>query len=498
VEQTTIRVHPAFTVGDVDQRLFGGFLEHLGRAVYGGVHDPGSTLADAHGNRTDVLDALDRLGLTTMRWPGGNFASGYHWRDGVGPAASRPTVRDPAWRSIEPNAFGTHEFLDLAERAGWTPMVAVNLGTGTPEEAADWVEYTNATGGTRWAEARIANGRATPWGVPLWCLGNEMDGPWQIGHVPAEVYGQRAQQAAMQMKLVDPTIETVVCGSSTPDLPTFGTWDRQVLEVVGDQADYVSVHRYVGNMDGDLEDYLAVGGSVDLLIDQVDAVCRSVQAASRSAHRAWLCFDEWNVWYRDFEMDGGWTRAPHLLEEVYDLADALAVAQFLMSFIRHADVVKIANLAQVVNVIAPLLTRDDGLLVQSIFHPFRMISDRRTGRSLRVSVDGPVVRSRRYGSVPMVDAAAIVEGDELHAFFVNRSPSAAAPVRLEVPGASLATGEAELLTGGAPDAANGWDRIDAVVPVPFDLPVAADGTGRWELPPHSFLAASVRLDGRHR
>jgi alpha-N-arabinofuranosidase len=491
MQPTTITLHPAFNVGAVDERVFGGFLEHLGRAVYEGVHDPGSIHADEHGNRTDVLAALDRLRMTAMRWPGGNFVSGYHWRDGIGPAHQRPVVREAAWKSVEPNTFGTHEFLDLAERAGWTSMLAVNLGTGTPQEAADWVEYTNAPTGTRWADERAANGRSEPWRVPLWCLGNEMDGPWQLGHMPADAYGRLAQQAAMQMKLVDPTIETIACGSSQVESPTYATWDRQVLEIVGDHADYLSVHRYVGNLAGDVDDYLAVGALIDRQIQQADAMCRTVQASSRRRKRAYLCFDEWNVWYRALEMDGGWQRAPHLLEETYDLADALVVAQFLMSFIRHADVVKIANLAQVVNVIAPLLTRGDDLLVQTIYHPFRMISDRRSGTSLRVASDGPVVGTRRHRTTPMVDVAAIAHDDAVHLFALNRSTSQAAPVHVDHLGWPPARVTGELLTGSTPEATNTFDEPQVVQPVEFDA-VSIDGhRSSFEVPPHSFVALTL-------
>jgi len=489
---TTVTVHPSFPVDEVDPRVFGGFLEHLGRAVYGGVYDPGSPLADGHGCRTDVLEALGGMHLTTMRWPGGNFASAYHWLDGIGPPGTRPVVREPAWRSAETNAFGTHEFLDLAERVGWVPMLAVNLGTGTPEEAADWVEYCNARVGTRWADRRAAEGRATPWGVPLWCLGNEMDGSWQLGHVPADEYGRRAQQAAMQMKLVDPSIETVVCGSSMVDSATYGTWDRTALEIVGEHADYISLHRYVGNMAGDLEDYLATGRALDLQIEDMAAVCRSVRASTRARRTVRLCFDEWNVWYRNFEMDGGWRQAPALLEESYDLADAVVAAQFLLSFIRHADSVKVANLAQVVNVIAPVLTRDDGVLLQTIYHPFRMIAERGTGTALQVATDGPTVDVRTNGRTPVVDAAAVLDGATLHLFAVNRSPDRAAPVRFQVPGGRITPSDGELLAGPSPDASNTWDAPAAVVPVSVDLEGVPDGV-QFELPPHSVLACTVQV-----
>jgi alpha-N-arabinofuranosidase len=372
MDTTRITLHTSFRVGEVDPRIFGGFLEHMGRAVYEGVYDPGSRHADPDGCRGDVLAALRGLRFTAMRYPGGNFASGYHWMDGIGPREHRPSVRDLAWQSVEPNRFGTEEFLRLCRNMAWTPMLTVNLGTGTPEEARNWVEYCNCPAGTRFADMRAAAGSREPHHVKLWCLGNEMDGPWQLGHVPADQYAIRAQQAAKMMKDTDRSVELVACGTCGTGMPTYMEWDRQVLEHLGDSADYVSLHRYVGDATRDTEDYLAVSGSIDRQIEDMDAACRFVQAKRRSAKRAYLCFDEWNVWYKNGETDGRGKFAPHLVEEVYDLQDALVVAEFLNSFLRHADSVKIANLAQIVNVIAPLQTQGDRLLVQSTFHPFAM------------------------------------------------------------------------------------------------------------------------------
>ena len=359
MDSTRIHLHTRYQIGQVDQRIFGGFLEHIGRAVYQGVYEPESRHADAAGFRGDVLSALRLLRMTAMRYPGGNFASGYHWMEGVGPRADRPTVRELAWRSLEPNTFGTDEYLALCRKMDWTPMITVNLGTGTPEEARNWVEYCNCPTGSRYADLRAKNGSPEPYGVDLWCLGNEMDGPWQLGHVPADQYAIRAQQAAKMMKDVDKSLELVVCGSCTVGLPTYMEWDRQVLEHVGDLADYISLHRYVGNPKHDTPDYLAISNAIDTQIEEMDAVCRFVQAKRRSAKRAYLCFDEWNVWYKNHEMDGAGKFAPPLVEERYNLEDALVVAAFLHSFLRHADVLKIANLAQIVNVIAPLITRGD-------------------------------------------------------------------------------------------------------------------------------------------
>ncbi len=495
MKPTTITLHTSHVVGPVDPRIFGGFLEHMGRAVYQGVYDPESQHADANGLRRDVLDALGRLNLSVVRYPGGNFASGYHWVDGVGPVEQRPAVRELAWQSVEPNRFGTDEYVALCRRMKWEPMLTVNLGTGTPEEARNWVEYCNSPTGTKYADLRASHGNAQPYGIRLWCLGNEMDGPWQMGAVPAEHYAIRAQQAAMQMKLVDKSVETVVAGSCSPGMATYMEWDRQVLEYMGDSADYISLHRYVGNRKNDTPDFLAVTNAIDRQIEEVDAVCRFVQAKRRGKKRAYLCMDEWNVWYKNMQMDGRGTFAPHLLEEVYNLEDALVVGGFLHSFVRHADVLKIANLAQLVNVIAPVLTDGDRLLVQSIFHPFAMFASRRDGVALRIAADGPDYESATNGAVRYVDASAIRGEGKLHVFLTNRSESEAAPVIVNLGGARIRScASAELLTGPDAKAVNAYDAPDAVRPQPFKEVKIKSGEARVELPPLSLLAATFTLE----
>jgi len=440
------------------------------------------------------MEALRRLRMTAMRYPGGNFASGYHWQDGVGPRERRPCIRELAWQSIEPNEFGTDEYIKLCRKMGWTPMLTINLGTGSPEEARDWVEYCNCPPGSRYADMRAANGAREPYGVRLWCLGNEMDGEWQLGHVPARDYAIRAQQAAKMMKDADRSIELVACGSCSPGMRTYMEWDREVLEYLGDLADYVSLHRYVGNPSGDTADYLAVTNSIDRQIEEMDAACRYVQALRRSNKRAWLCFDEWNVWYKNHEADGRGVRAPRLLEEVYNLEDALVCAGFLMSFLRHADCVRIANLAQVVNVIAPLLTRGDELLVQSIFHPFEMVSSRRSGVSLAPVVSGPCYEAKSYGRTTYVDAAAILGDGVLHVFASNRHLADPAPVRVELADRPLESlRNAELLAGPGPKAANSFDEPDLVAARPFESVRFGGGAAMFELPPLSFAALSLAL-----
>jgi alpha-N-arabinofuranosidase len=491
---TTLHLHSRHQVGAVDPRIFGGFLEHMGRAVYEGVYDPRSRHADEDGCRKDVLSALKELQMTAMRYPGGNFASGYHWLDGVGPGAKRPTIRELAWQSIETNQFGTDEYIRLCRKMGWTPMLSVNLGTGTPEEARNWVEYCNCPAGTRYADLRVAHGSATPHGVKLWCLGNEMDGPWQLGHVPADQYAIRAQQAAKMMKDTDKGIEVVACGSCGIGLGSYMEWDRTVLEHLGDAADYISLHRYVGNQANDTPDYLAVTNSIDRQIEEMDAACKFVQARRKSRKRAYLCFDEWNVWYKNMQMDGEGKRAPHLIEEVYNLEDALVVAGFLHSFVRHADCVKIANIAQIVNVIAPVLTRGDEMLVQSIFHPFAMFSRRRQGVSLKVALDGPAYEGKTNGPTPFVDASAILDGDRLQVFLTNRSVDTPAPVCVRLADCAVdAVKSVEILTGPGPKAANSYETPGVVRAQPFDGITVTDGAARGVLPPLSLLAATLSI-----
>ena len=488
---TRISFHSRFHRGPVDSRIFGGFLEHMGRAVYEGVYQPDSPRADENGNRADVLAELATLQMTAMRYPGGNFASGYHWQDGIGPRPARPVVRELAWNSIETNQFGTEEFLAMCQQMGWTPMLTVNLGTGTPEEARNWVEYCNAPAGTRYADMRPG----PPHNVKLWCLGNEMDGPWQLGHVPAEQYAIRAQQAAKMMKDVDPDLELVACGTCSPALDTYLQWDRTVLEHLGAYADYISLHRYVKNEENDPANFLAVTNSIDQQIEEMDAVCRYVQGRHRSKKRAYLCFDEWNVWYKNMEMDGRGKRAPHLIEEIYNLEDALVVAGFFNSFIRHADVLKIANIAQIVNIIAPIQTRDDDLLVQSIFYPFAMMSARREGNSLQLDIDGPGYESQAYGKAAYIDASAIHGAGIVHLFLTNRHLTEAMTVRVEMlDGALTALLNGELLTGTDVKAANSWENKEVIRPIPFSEAHFDAGLLEVTLPATSFTALTISVD----
>lgn len=485
-------------IAPVDARLFGGLLEHLGRAVYEGVFDPSSRHADADGFRSDVLDALAALRFTAMRYPGGNFVSGYNWRDGVGKRELRSARFDWAWTSREPNTFGTDEFMSLSQRMGWTPMLAVNLGRGRPDEARALVEYCNGPTGTREGDRRARNASVDPYGVGLWCLGNEMDGWWQLGHVSADKYVARAKEAAQLMRSVDPAIETVVCGSSDPGMPSYPSWDRTVLSGLGEDADYLSVHRYARNFRRDSQTFLAFGIAVDRHIEELDAICIEAQRRSGSAKRMYLSVDEWNVWYRALWPIGWGRRAPHLLEETYNLEDALVVAGFLNSFIRHADIVKIANLAQIVNVAAPIRTRGDALLLQSIYYAFRMFSTRRDGVALRVACSGPTYGNRKYGQVPFLDASAILGGDRLHLFVINRSLDSTAPIQIDLSGPTITgVADAELLSGPDAKAKNTFAAPNVVVASPFAGLRTSAASAEAEIPPLSLLAATLSLAPSH-
>ena len=496
--QAILHLHSQYTIDRVDDRIFGGFIEHLGRCVYQGVYEPDHPLSDSNGLRSDVKEALDDMGVTTVRYPGGNFVSGYHWEDGVGPADSRPAVKELAWQSKESNRFGTDEFLTLCQSMNWQPMLAVNLGTGTPEEARNWVEYCNGEPGTRHADRRVANGHSAPRKVPLWCLGNEMDGPWQLGHAPVGEYCNRARMAGKMMKDFDPGIELVACGSSAPQMPTFLEWDQTVMQELGaGLADYISLHRYVGNADGDTADYLALSKSIDQQIESVNAAAVVASNIRRSPRRTYLCFDEWNVWYRargGKYSDGRGQFAPPLLEEDYNFEDALVVAAFLMSFIRHADMVKIANLAQLVNVIAPIKTGPDGVLKQAIFDAFRMLSSRRGGVSLQQSIESESYDSASHGSVAYLDSAVTLDGRELTVFATNRHLDQ--PLQLSIQCADRTIGQfssGEILSHSDVNAVNSWEEPNLVRSEQFDSVSIKQGKATIELPKHSFVAVTLLL-----
>jgi alpha-L-arabinofuranosidase len=485
------------TIAPIDKNLFGSFLEHLGRAIYEGIYDPGSKLSDANGFRKDVLDEIKKMGVPIIRYPGGNFVSGYNWLDGVGPKKDRPVVLDRAWNAIESNQFGTNEFMQWCKLAGTEPLMGLNLGTGTPEQAAALVEYCNSDKGTEWSDLRRKHGFADAYRVRNWCLGNEMDGPWQIGHMTATEYGLKAQDAARQMRAVDPSLQLIACGSSGPMMPTYLEWDREVLEQCYEYVDGLSLHRYFGNTPeetgGDSEKFVALNLTMDKQIAESLAVCDLVRGHKRSPKKLWLSFDEWNVWYRARDraaMDGKRQEAPHSLEEIYNLEDALLVGGIVNTLLRNADRVRISCLAQLVNVIAPIMTNANGMFRQTIYYPYAWALQYAKGESLNVMVQSPTYEPAHMDPVPYLDVAATLDKNngQTSVFILNRDLAKARQVEIvwedSVPGRVV---NSSVLTGDDLKAVNSFDMPQKVQPQAFDKPSTSGGKTKLEVPARSYV-----------
>ncbi|HUK47924.1 MAG TPA: alpha-N-arabinofuranosidase [Terriglobales bacterium] len=497
-EPSRIFIDSRRTVAPLDANVFGSFLEHLGRAIYEGIYDLGNKVSDANGFRTDVANEIKKLGVPIIRYPGGNFVSGYNWLDGVGPKKDRPVVLDKAWNTIESNQFGTNEFMTWCKLVGTEPLMGLNLGTGTPEQAAALLEYCNVEKGTEWSDLRRKHGYAEPYNVKHWCLGNEMDGPWQIGHMTAGEYGMKAQDAARQMRYVaqDPALKLIACGSSGPLMPTYLEWDREVLEQCYEWVDGLSLHRYFGNTPeetgGSSEKFVALNLTMDRQIEETLAVCDLVRGHKRSPKQLWLSFDEWNVWYRERTGDavnGHRKEAPHLLEEIYNLEDALLVGGLVNTLLRHADRIKIACLAQLVNVIAPIMTNENGLFLQTIYYPYSWALHYAKGDVLNVLVQAPTYQVEKMDPVPYIDAAATVNpaNGETALFILNRDLSRARTV--EVVWEDRAPGQiasALVLTGDDLKAVNSFAAPQNVKPQPFQKPSTTNARTRLEVPARSY------------
>jgi len=466
-----IALDPERTVGRIHPRVFGNFIEHLGRGIYGSIYAPGHAEADAQGYRRDTVAAIRRLAPTVLRYPGGNFVSGYHWRDGIGPAEKRPARRELAWGGMETNHFGTVEFMHLCRMTGAEPYMCVNLGSGTPEEAADWLEFCNGTNGTE--PARLRQGE--PYGIKLWGLGNEMYGPWQMGQKSAHDYALIARETAKLMRLIDRGVELVACGYERgPD------WNITVLHELADKVEHLALHCYMGTDD------FAVAMAQPLLLEHmtranaglVDLVLRE----RRLNKRIGIAWDEWNVWYR-VQGDGG-------LEETYNLRDALAIAGCLHAFFRCADVVTLCNLAQLVNVIAPIRTEDGGVWLQTIFHPLQRLAAVAGATALDARVQcetySATIDNFRFGwkvDVPWLDVAAMLgpDGREVTLSVVNRHHDSAVEAEIAFPGGLPSEVAVWELYGDDPLAANGPDAPARVAP--RERTAAFDG--RWSFPPAS-------------
>jgi alpha-N-arabinofuranosidase len=497
-----LTLEPSFRVGAVDPRVFGTFVEHMGRCVYTGIYEPEHASADHAGFRGDVLDLVRELGPTTVRYPGGNFVSGYRWEDGVGPVSERPRRLDLAWRTVESNEVGVDEFTAWCRRAGLDPILAVNLGTRGVQEAADLLEYCNHPEGTALSDLRRSHGAKEPHAVKTWCLGNELDGHWQVGHKTASEYGRLAAETARAMRMVDPAIELVACGSSNSQMPTFGTWEAEVLQQCYDLVDYVSLHTYYDPHSTDRDSFLASSLDLEQMIESIVATADHVGARVRSRRRLRLSVDEWNVWHqsRFLGHDGLLYDDPDpaLIEDVYDVHDAVVVGSLLITLLRHADRIGIACQAQLVNVIAPIMTRAGGpAWRQTIFHPFAQASRFARGEVLRVE---PRVRRHStadHDDVPLVDAVATWDEDSraLTLLCVNRSQDE--PARLDVEArafAGLRMTEATVLSHEDPSTTNTEEHPDAVRPRPLEHVTVQNGRVDAVLPPVSWTVLRMTAD----
>jgi alpha-N-arabinofuranosidase len=497
-----VSVHRDFKIADIDERIYSAFLEHLGRAVYTGIYEPGHPSADKHGFRSDVLGLVRDLKLPLVRYPGGNFVSAYNWEDGIGPRDSRPVRLDYAWRTRETNAIGTDEFADWCKAAGTEMMLAVNLGSRDLDAARALLEYCNHPSGTYWSDLRIKNGHREPHNVRVWCLGNEMDGPWQVGHKTAYEYGRIANETAKAMRAYDQKLELVVCGSSHSQMPTYPEWEATVLDQCYDAVDHVSLHMYFENYEQDYLNFLAKSLVMDRYIGTVSGVIDYVKAKKRSKHDIHISFDEWNVWYHNRKADHDsftswdWPEAPALLEDVYNVEDVLLCGCLLNTFIRRADRVKIACIAQLVNVIAPIMTETGGKAwKQTTYYPLYYASLHGRGQSLGIAVDVPAYDAKAADDVPYLDAAAVLNDAGTATFFmVNRHPDEALQLDIDMAGfAPSAIAEHIVIDDEDLQATNTAAAPGRVAPKRGKGVAVRDGRIRGKLAPRSYHVLRVNV-----
>ena len=429
METTKLICNKNFTIGNVDPRIFGSFIEHMGRVIYSGIYEPEHPLSDENGFRTDVLQLIRKMGVTAVRYPGGNFVSNYDWRDGVGPSELRPRRLNLPWRSVETTEFGINEFMKWAHKANVTPIFAVNLGTKGIENAAEFLEYCNHKEGTFYSDLRRKNGAQEPYGIHTWCLGNEMDGDWQIGHKTAQEYGRLAQETAKVMKMVDDSIELVSCGSSKSSMETFPDWEETTLNYTYDFVDYIAVHQYYGGQELGTPEFLAQSLNMENYIHTIRAACDVVKARKRSQKTLNISVDEWGVWELPSEEvesqlnNNPWQKSPSISEQIYTMEDALLFASMMMTFLKNADRVKIACQSLITNISACIMVEKGGpAWVQPIYYPFAHMAKYGQGEILLTRQNGPYYQSSKFGKVPYIDSVAVYRKDanEIVLFLVNR------------------------------------------------------------------------------
>ena len=485
-----IKIDTDRKIGQIDPKLYGNFIEHLGRCIEGGIFDEGNPLSDAEGFRKDVLTAVQGLHVPLLRWPGGNFSSNYNWRDGIGPRDSRPPRLEMAWGTVEDNRFGTHEFLDYIEKAGAEPYICANLGTGSWDEAQQWVEYVNSSADTATTRLRRKNGRDKPWKVGIWGLGNEMDGPWQMGHRSAEDYGKFALEAAKLMHWTDKDVKLIAAGSSNFNAD-WVSWNRTVLSYLNPHVDYLSLHMYVGNRENDYYQFQACTLELANRIKVTEGTIAEALSAGPPRKPIYIAWDEWNVWYR---ARGDAERGRRILEERYNLEDALVVSSFLNTFVNHAHIVKIANMAQLVNVIAPIFAGDKGLFLQTIYYPLQLFATHCHGDALELFVDSPTYQTKDNSAVPYLDTSAAYNSDGTLVLNVtNRHRDQALDAVFEAEDKSF-VGEFQVFEVNGPDikAENDFDKTT----VKTTQRTSVTGTGKtlkYTFPAHSFTMLKGRF-----
>lgn len=431
----------AFKKGVIDPHIYGSFVEHMGRVVYSGIYEPGHPLADKNGFRRDVLDAIREIGITSVRYPGGNFVSCYNWMDGVGPVELRPRKRDLAWRSIETNEFGTNEYMKWADTADVDTILAVNLGTQGIENAVNYLEYVNLPVGTKYSDLRREHGYEQPYNVKRWCLGNEMDGVWQIGHKTATEYGRLAVETGKAMKLIDPSIQLIVCGSAKSDMPTYPEWDLEVLDHVYGVADYLALHQYYGGQEMGTAAFLAQSEDFENYIETIRGAIQVTKVKKRCNRSMLISVDEWGVWAAKPEAvtkqvdDAPWQIAPSISEQIYTMEDALLFASMLMTIVRNADIVKIGCQSLIANISACIMTERGGeSWKQTTYYPFKYIANHAKGTVLDLRTQIPTYAVSKIGEIPAIDTLAVLNDGEIALFAVNRCDNEEAELEMELQG----------------------------------------------------------------
>lgn len=496
-QKSSCLINRHYKISSVDDRIFGSFIEHMGRAVYSGIYEPNHVTADEQGFRTDVLTAINELNVPIVRYPGGNFLSGYDWKDGIGQKENRPTRLDYAWFSIEDNQFGIDEFVDWAKKAKTSGMIAVNLGTGTPKDAGELIEYCNIPSGTYWSDLRIKNGHTEPHNFKVWCLGNEMDGPWQTCQQTAPDYAKKAKETAKILKWVDPSIEVVSCGSSSMEMPTFPEWDRIVLETCYDYVDYHSLHRYY-EFHGNVPNFLASYYDLDQFIKTIIATADYVKAQKRSNKTMHLSLDEWNVWNIKDMNTKRWQQAPAIAEDVYTLLDALVFGGLMCTILNHADRVKMACLAQLVNALAPIHTeKDGGVLLHSTYYIFRQVSNFGRGEVIRNLMVCDTMKTEKFGEVPSVQSLTVYNeaAGEVAFFALNAHETQDNRVTLEIKSfGNLRMIAHEVMNGDNLFAVNSFENPTAVIPKAVALDESISDTFEVVLPKLSWSMIRFKIE----